>query len=72
MDKVEAYQKKHRRCRTCQHSKDIDHGWAWVCTAKGVVHMDSVFMTGLKGCFCKLYSPCSYNSPDWGKWEDCY
>lgn len=71
MDKREEYQRKHKRCRTCQYSKDVDHGWAWVCTVKGKAHMDSVFMTRFAGCFCKLYSPRLYNCPDWGR-EDRY
>lgn len=72
MDKIQKYQRKHKRCRTCTHSKDIDHGWALVCAVKGKVHIDSVFMTGIAGCLCKLYSPRDYNCPDWGKWEDFY
>ena len=54
--RINRYRKKHRRCRTCLHAKNVSGQWAWICEAKQKWHnIEYVQEAGIKGCFCRLY-----------------
>lgn len=55
--KIDTYRKRHRRCRTCKYAKTVNSGLNWFCATKNATHVGHLTNTGIKGCFCKLYSP---------------
>lgn len=57
---VKEYREKHRRCRTCIHSKNLTDMLGvgnWACNVRKTTHLGTVEETILAGIFCPTYEP---------------
>ena len=60
MDAKIEYRRRHRRCRTCAHTKDDVNSHycrGWVCTIKNMFHEGHITDAGLRGILCVYYEP---------------
>lgn len=53
---IAEYRKRHKRCRTCRHTKAYP-GIGWDCIAKCKRHYTDLHRLAVKGILCPLYIP---------------